>query len=69
MSGDIWAARDWNGDLYQFDGEPMNDGTEKNPVFVSAQTGPEFGVFRLPDDLLPDLKPGEKCRVKIERAE
>ncbi len=66
MSGDIWAARDWTGDLFQFIGEPDNDGTEEEPVYVVGGPG---DFLRLPDDMLPDLKPGEKCRVRIERAE
>ena len=71
MSGEqqLWAARDWNGELYQFNVEPEDDGTEERPFFSAVNDEDDFNILRLPDELLPDLAPGEKCRVKIVRDE
>ena len=65
MSGDIWAARDKNGELSLFKGEPSLGliGTK----FI-GNTWSDY-LTDIDGSLLPDLNPGEKCRVKIERAE
>lgn len=61
MQGDPWAARDLDGDLNLFDGEP-HDRNEKG--YFSGHDNDTY-LCGIPDEMLPDLRPGEKCRVTI----
>lgn len=62
---EIWAARDKDGELSLFKGEPSLGlmGTR----FI-GNTWSDY-LTDIDKTLLPDLKPGEKCRVKIVRDE
>jgi hypothetical protein len=68
---ELWAARDWHGELHQFAGEPFpEEGLRSDQtVFVQGDEDGDEYFGELDPSLLPDLKPGEKCRVKIERCE
>lgn len=57
---ELWAARDSDGTLFAYDLEPRWEGYEWAPPFRSD-------LVEVDGAMLPDLKPGEKCRVELRR--
>lgn len=65
-----WAARDSNNDLYLYDRSPNEIRREENgEIAVGFYPANRRRFLELPPELLPDLAPGSKCRVKIVRDE
>lgn len=67
MTEELWAARDPKGkrELHLFKGEPSLG--LRRMVFI-GNTWCDY-LTEIDLNLLPDLKPGEKCRVRIARVD
>jgi len=63
----LWAARDSDNDLNLFEGDP---GELVDGIYGwIGDSSEDQWLVGLCNYMLPDLKPGEKCRVKIVRDE
>lgn len=63
---ELWAARDQNGSLFLFDAEPER---QENDGGIWQMGDDALELMELRSSLLPDLKPGEKCRVRLVTCE